>query len=200
MGWHVAIEKIDIFALEFCMEAASSRRISELASGSIHMAKSKSLVAVIMGSKSDWETMRRTVETLDELGVPNEAHVLSAHRTPDATTDFARNAADRGFRVIIAGAGGAAHLAGVIAGHTWLPVLGVPIQSKALQGLDSLLSTAQMPGGIPVGTLAIGDAGAKNAALLAAAILATSDERIRKNLQEFRKKQTESVLAAKLPA
>jgi len=113
-----------------------------------------------MGSKSDWETMRHAVETLDELGVANEARVLSAHRTPDATTEFARTAADRGLRVIIAGAGGAAHLAGVIAAHTWLPVLGVPIQSK-LQGLDSLLSTAQMPGGIPVGTLAIGEAGRK---------------------------------------
>jgi 5-(carboxyamino)imidazole ribonucleotide mutase len=162
------------------------------------MSKSKSLVAVIMGSKSDWETMRHAVETLDELHVPNESHVLSAHRTPDATTDFARNAVDRGLRVIIAGAGGAAHLAGVIAAHTWLPVLGVPIQSK-LQGLDSLLSTAQMPGGIPVGTLAIGEAGAKNAALLAAAILALSDERIRKKLEEFRRKQSEAVLAAKLP-
>jgi len=158
---------------------------------------SQPVVGIIMGSKSDWETMRRAVETLDELGVPNEAHVLSAHRTPDATSDFARNAAVRGLRVIIAGAGGAAHLAGVIAAHTWLPVLGVPIQSK-LQGLDSLLSTAQMPGGIPVGTLAIGDAGAKNAALLAAAILATSDEAVQKKLEEFRKKQSEAVLSAKL--
>ncbi len=160
--------------------------------------KSSSLVAVIMGSKSDWDTMRRAVETLDELGIANEARVLSAHRTPDATADFARNASMRGLRVIIAGAGGAAHLAGVIAAHTWLPVLGVPIQSK-LQGLDSLLSTAQMPGGIPVGTLAIGEAGAKNAALLAAAILALSDEKIRKNLEQFRARQSESVLAAKLP-
>src|SRR2546422_10169659 len=109
----------------------------------------KFLVAVVMGSKSDWETMRHAVETLDQLGVPNESRVLSAHRTPDATAEFARNAADRGLRVIIAGAGGAAHLAGVIAAHTVLPVLGVPIQSKALRGLDSLLSTAQMPGGIP---------------------------------------------------
>jgi len=162
------------------------------------MPKSKPLVAIIMGSKSDWETMRHAAEMLDGLGVPKEARVLSAHRTPDATTDFARKAADRGLRVIIAGAGGAAHLAGVIAAHTWLPVLGVPIQSK-LQGLDSLLSTAQMPGGVPVGTLAIGEAGAKNAALLAAAILALSSERIRKNLEAFRRKQSESVLAAKLP-
>src|SRR5215471_12912602 len=161
------------------------------------MAESKSLVAVIMGSKSDWETMRHAVETLDELGIANEAHVLSAHRTPHQTTEFASKAADRGLRVIIAGAGGAAHLAGVIAAHTWLPVLGVPIQSK-LQGLDSLLSTAQMPGGIPVGTLAIGDAGAKNAALLAAAILATADKTVREKLQVFRRKQSEAVLAAKL--
>jgi 5-(carboxyamino)imidazole ribonucleotide mutase len=163
-----------------------------------HMPESEPLVAVIMGSKSDWETMRHAVETLDELGVPNEARVLSAHRTPDATAEFARNAATRKLRVIIAGAGGAAHLAGVMAAHTWLPVLGVPIQSK-LQGLDSLLSTAQMPGGIPVGTLAIGEAGAKNAALLAAAILATSDEAIRQKLESFRKKQSETVLSAKLP-
>ncbi|HXX42147.1 MAG TPA: 5-(carboxyamino)imidazole ribonucleotide mutase [Chthoniobacterales bacterium] len=161
------------------------------------MPETKSLVAIIMGSKSDWEVMSKCVKTLDELGVPNEAHVLSAHRTPDATADFARKAAGRGVRVIIAAAGGAAHLAGVIAAHTWLPVLGVPMKS-ALNGLDSLLSTAQMPGGIPVGTLAIGEAGAKNAALLAAAILATSDEKIRAELELFRKKQTESVLAAKL--
>jgi 5-(carboxyamino)imidazole ribonucleotide mutase len=162
------------------------------------MPESKPLVAVIMGSKSDWETMRHAVEMLDELGVANEARVLSAHRTPDATADFARSAADRGIRVIIAGAGGAAHLAGVIAAHTWLPVLGVPIQSK-LQGLDSLLSTVQMPGGIPVGTLAIGEAGAKNAALLATAVLATSDNSIRVRLEAFRTKQSKSVLAAKLP-
>jgi 5-(carboxyamino)imidazole ribonucleotide mutase len=162
------------------------------------MAESKPLVAVVMGSKSDWETMRHAVETLDQLGVPNEAQVLSAHRTPDQTTAFARKASDRGIRVIIAGAGGAAHLAGVIAAHTVVPVLGVPMQSK-LQGLDSLLSTAQMPGGIPVGTLAIGDAGAKNAALLAVAILATSDKKLRDKLEAFRKKQSETVLAAKLP-
>jgi len=143
--------------------------------------------------------MRHAVETLDDLGVPNESRVLSAHRTPEATAEFARTAADRGLRVIIAGAGGAAHLAGVIAGHTVLPVLGVPIQSKALHGIDSLLSTAQMPGGIPVGTLAIGDSGAKNAALLAAAILATSDKKLRQKLEAFRKKQADAVLAAKLP-
>src|SRR5436853_5149572 len=162
------------------------------------MPQPKSLVAVVMGSKSDWETMRHAVETLDELGVPNEARVLSAHRTPEATTEFARTASERGVRVIIAGAGGAAHLAGVIAAHTVLPVLGVPIQSK-LQGLDSLLSTAQMPSGIPVGTLAIGDAGAKNAALLAPDSIATTDKKLRQKLEGFRKKQSDSVLAAKLP-
>jgi 5-(carboxyamino)imidazole ribonucleotide mutase len=162
------------------------------------MPEAKPLVAIIMGSKSDWETMRHAVEALDALGVPNEARVLSAHRTPEATTEFARKAAGRGIRVIIAGAGGAAHLAGVIAAHTILPVLGVPIQSK-LNGLDSLLSTAQMPGGIPVGTLAIGEAGAKNAGLLAAAIIAVSDEKVRKKLESFRKKQSESVLSATLP-
>ena len=160
---------------------------------------STTLVAVIMGSASDWETMRHSVELLDELGVPNESHVLSAHRSPDATADFARTAADRGLRVIIAGAGAAAHLAGAIAGYTWLPVLGVPIPSTPLQGLDSLLSTAQMPSGVPVGTLAIGVAGAKNAALLAAGIIALSDNNIRKALESFRKKQTESVLAARVP-
>jgi 5-(carboxyamino)imidazole ribonucleotide mutase len=160
--------------------------------------KTDSLVAILMGSTSDWETMSACVKTLDELGIANEVHVLSAHRTPDATVDFACNAASRGIRVIIAAAGGAAHLAGVIAAHTWLPVLGVPMKS-ALNGLDSLLSTAQMPGGVPVGTLAIGSAGAKNAALFAAAILAISDETIRQNLQAFRAKQTETVLAAKLP-
>ena len=188
-----SIEKIDIFVLDSVGEAVSFP-------GNFVMPakKSSALVAVVMGSKSDWETMRHAVETLDSLGVPNEAHVLSAHRTPDQTTAFARKAADRGLRVIIAGAGGAAHLAGVIAAHTVLPVLGVPIQSK-LQGLDSLLSTAQMPSGIPVGTLAIGDAGAKNAALLAAAIIATHDKKLRDKLEAFRKKQSKSVLAAKLP-
>jgi 5-(carboxyamino)imidazole ribonucleotide mutase len=163
------------------------------------MPKTPPLVAVIMGSSSDWETMSACVKTLDQLGIANQAHVLSAHRTPDATAKFAREAADRGIRVMIAAAGGAAHLAGIISAYTWLPVLGVPIQSSALHGLDSLLSIAQMPGGIPVGTLAIGSAGAKNAALLAAAILALSDKKIRQNLQAFRKKQTEAVLAAKLP-
>ncbi|MFL6514380.1 MAG: 5-(carboxyamino)imidazole ribonucleotide mutase [Chthoniobacterales bacterium] len=163
------------------------------------MAETPSLVAVIMGSTSDWEVMSGCVKTLDDLEIPNEAHVLSAHRTPDATADYARKAAERGIKVMIAAAGGAAHLAGVIAAYTWLPVLGVPMQSQSLHGLDSLLSMAQMPGGIPVGTLAIGSAGAKNAALLAASIVALSDDKIRQNLQKFRQKQTETVLSAKLP-
>ncbi len=161
--------------------------------------KSYPLVAVVMGSASDWDTMRHSVELLKKLGVPNEHQVLSAHRSPDATADFARKAADRGLRVIIAGAGAAAHLAGAIAGYTRLPVLGVPIQSSALQGLDSLLSIAQMPGGVPVGTLAIGAPGAKNAALLATSILALSDSKIRKKLEAFRKRQTEAVLAQRVP-
>src|SRR5215475_10340816 len=162
------------------------------------MPESKPLVAIIMGSKSDWDTMRNAVETLDELGVPNEARVLSAHRTPDATAEFARSAVDRGLRVIIAGAGGAAHLAGVIAAHTWLPVLGVPIQSK-LQGLDSLLSIVQMPGGIPVGTLAIGKAGATNAGILAVSILANSRPDLRARLRDFRAEQTQRVRQERLP-
>jgi 5-(carboxyamino)imidazole ribonucleotide mutase len=186
-------KRIDIFIWKTVGEAVS------FPSTLMPESKSPSLVGVIMGSVSDWETMRHCVETLNELGIPNEYHVLSAHRTPDATADFARQAAERGLRVIIAAAGGAAHLAGVIAAYTWLPVLGVPIQSKALQGLDSLLSMAQMPGGIPVGTLAIGSAGAKNAAILAASIIATSDAKVRKNLEAFRQKQTEQVLSAALP-
>ncbi|PYL55942.1 MAG: 5-(carboxyamino)imidazole ribonucleotide mutase [Verrucomicrobia bacterium] len=161
--------------------------------------KSSSLVAVIMGSKSDWETMRHSVETLDELGVPNESRVLSAHRSPDATAEFARKAAGRGLRVIIAGAGGAAHLAGVLAAHTTLPVLGVPMPSKHLQGLDSLLSTVQMPKGIPVATFAIGEAGAANAALYAVAMLALGDKALAQKLAEFRKKQSEAVRKAELP-
>src|SRR5471030_1145655 len=163
------------------------------------MAKSKAVVAVIMGSKSDWETMSGCVKMLDELGIPNEAHVLSAHRTPDATADFARKAAGRGIRVMIAGAGGSAHLAGVIAGHTWLSVVGVPMQTSALNGLDSLLATVQMPGGIPVGTLAIGPAGAKNAALLAAAILANSRPELREKLKRFRAEQADKVSRETLP-
>jgi len=192
-------EKIDIF----CIASASVQMLSGFAKTRYNRLmtapKSSPLVAIVMGSKSDWETMRHSVEMLDELGVSNEHKILSAHRTPDATADFARKAANRGLRVIIAGAGGAAHLAGVIAAHTWLPVLGVPIQSKALQGLDSLLSIAQMPGGVPVGTLAIGASGAKNAGLLAASILAISDDKVRKKLEAFRKKQTDAVLAQRVP-
>ena len=156
------------------------------------------LVAVIMGSKSDWETMRAAVETLDEFAIPHEARVVSAHRTPELMAQFAREAAGRGLQVIIAGAGGAAHLPGMIAAHTRLPVLGVPIESRVLRGVDSLLSIVQMPAGIPVGTLAIGAAGAKNAALLAAAILALHDDAIREKLEAFREKQTREVLAAEL--
>ena len=152
-----------------------------------------------MGSKSDWETMREAARMLTELGIPHESRVLSAHRTPDLTTQFAREASSLGVQVIIAGAGGAAHLAGVIAAHTLLPVLGVPILSK-LSGLDSLLSIVQMPGGIPVGTLGIGNAGAKNAALLAAAILSLNDAALRTRLQAFREKQTADALGATLPA
>jgi 5-(carboxyamino)imidazole ribonucleotide mutase len=166
------------------------------------MAEHKSsgaLVAVVMGSTSDWETMRHAVELLDELGVPNEHKIVSAHRTPEMMAEFARTAAERGLRVIIAGAGGAAHLPGMLAAHTWLPVLGVPVQSHALHGMDSLLSIAQMPAGIPVGTLAIGTAGATNAALLAASILATTDERVRKKLEAFRKRQTDAVLTQRVP-
>jgi 5-(carboxyamino)imidazole ribonucleotide mutase len=166
------------------------------------MSESKSspaLVAVIMGSSSDWETMRHAVELLDELGVPNEHKIVSAHRTPEMMAEFARGAADRGIRVIIAGAGGAAHLPGMVAAHTWLPVLGVPVQSHALHGMDSLLSIAQMPAGVPVGTLAIGTAGATNAGLLAASILATTDEKVRHKLEAFRKRQTEAVLAQRPP-
>ena len=166
------------------------------------MAEHKSsgpLVAVVMGSTSDWETMRHAVELLDELGVPNEHKIVSAHRTPEMMAEFARTAADRGLRVIIAGAGGAAHLPGMLAAHTWLPVLGVPVQSHALHGMDSLLSIAQMPAGVPVGTLAIGTAGATNAALLAASILATTDEKIRKKLEAFRKRQTDAVLTQRVP-
>ena len=160
---------------------------------------SGALVAVVMGSASDWETMRHSVELLEELGVPNEHRIVSAHRTPELMTKFAQDASGRGIQVIIAGAGGAAHLPGMIASHTWLPVLGVPVQSHALHGVDSLLSIAQMPAGIAVGTLAIGPAGAKNAALLATSILALADERIRKKLQAFRKSQTDAVLAQRVP-
>jgi len=152
-----------------------------------------------MGSKSDWETMRHAAETLERFGVPHEAKVLSAHRTPRETEAYASSAESRGMQVIIAGAGGAAHLAGVVAAYTLLPVLGVPMQSAALQGLDSLLSIAQMPGGIPVGTLAIGRSGAQNAALLAIAMLANHDPALREKLRAFRKEQAGKVLAETLP-
>lgn len=151
------------------------------------------LVGVIMGSRSDWETMRHAAAVLDELGVAHECRVVSAHRTPDRLVDYAKGAAQRGLRVIIAGAGGAAHLPGMAAAMTSLPVLGVPVESKALSGLDSLLSIVQMPGGIPVGTLAIGRAGAINAALLASAILALSDTELAAKLDAWRTAQTEAV-------
>lgn len=152
------------------------------------------LVGVIMGSQSDWETMQHAVETLDRLGVPHEVRVVSAHRTPELLFEYAGSAEARGLEVIVAGAGGAAHLPGMAAAHTILPVLGVPVQSKALNGLDSLLSIVQMPAGVPVGTLAIGRAGAVNAALLATAILANKHPQLREALRRFRAAQTQSVL------
>ena len=161
--------------------------------------KSAAQVAVIMGSKSDWDTMKHAVEMLEKFGISHEARVVSAHRTPELMARYAKTAADRGIQVIIAGAGGAAHLPGMVAAHTHLPVLGVPVRSAALSGLDSLLSIVQMPGGVPVGTLAIGDAGAKNAGLLAASIIALNDAKVRRALIAFRKEQTASVLKQKLP-
>jgi 5-(carboxyamino)imidazole ribonucleotide mutase len=152
------------------------------------------LAGVIMGSKSDWDTMQRTSETLTALGIAHECRVVSAHRTPDWMSEYAKSAADRGLEVIIAAAGGAAHLPGMVAAHTCLPVLGVPIKSSILNGVDSLLSIVQMPPGIPVGTLAIGNAGATNAALLAASILGNKYPEIRARLTAWRKQQTESVL------
>jgi 5-(carboxyamino)imidazole ribonucleotide mutase len=151
------------------------------------------LVGIIMGSQSDWETMHGCAEILRTLAVPHEVKIVSAHRTPERLYDYARGAAARGLKVIVAGAGGAAHLPGMAAAMTHLPVLGVPVESKALSGLDSLLSIVQMPGGVPVGTLAIGRAGATNAGLLAASILATSDDALATRLQNWRAKQTESV-------
>ncbi|MCD2174105.1 5-(carboxyamino)imidazole ribonucleotide mutase [Rhizobium sp. C4] len=150
-------------------------------------------VAIIMGSQSDWETMKNAADTLDMLGIPYESRIISAHRTPDRLVSFAKGAREEGFKVIIAGAGGAAHLPGMAAAMTPLPVFGVPVQSKALSGQDSLLSIVQMPAGIPVGTLAIGRAGAVNAALLAAAVLALSDEDIALKLDDYRARQTASV-------
>ena len=155
-------------------------------------------VGIIMGSASDWDTMKESQKILAEFGVEHDYRVLSAHRAPVAVAEYASTAESRGVKVIIAAAGGAAHLAGVIAAHTLVPVLGVPIESQALKGMDSLLSTVQMPGGIPVGTLAIGKAGAKNAALLAVAMLATTDSGLREKLRTYREKQTASVLAQEL--
>jgi len=158
------------------------------------------VVGIIMGSRSDWETMRHAADTLEQLGVPFEKEVVSAHRTPDKLYEYASSAEARGLQVIIAGAGGAAHLPGMTASKTLLPVLGVPVETKALKGLDSLLSIAQMPAGVPVGTLAVGRAGAVNAALLAVAIVARSDEGVRERLAAFRASQTEAVLAAPDPS
>ncbi len=157
------------------------------------MAKAAPLVGIIMGSKSDWETMRHAAETLDKLAISHETKVVSAHRTPQRLYDYAQSARGRGLKVIVAGAGGSAHLPGMAASMTSLPVLGVPVETKSLKGMDSLLSIVQMPAGIPVGTLAIGKAGAINAALLAAAILATSDAQLAARLDRFREEQTSSV-------
>ncbi len=157
-------------------------------------------VGIIMGSRSDWDTMRHATEVLDELGIAYAVQVVSAHRTPDLLFEYAGSAVERGLKVIIAGAGGAAHLPGMAAAKTRLPVLGVPVRSKALSGMDSLLSIAQMPAGVPVGTLAIGKAGAVNAALLAAAILATADDGVAAALDAYRRRQTEDVLARLDPA
>jgi 5-(carboxyamino)imidazole ribonucleotide mutase len=156
-------------------------------------------VAVIMGSKSDWDTMRHASETLERLAIPHECRVVSAHRTPAQMAEFAAEAQGRGLEVVIAGAGGAAHLPGMVASQTLLPVLGVPVQSRSLQGLDSLLSIVQMPGGVPVATFAIGKAGAVNAALFAAAILAGRDPAVKEALRVFREEQTNAVLADSVP-
>lgn len=157
-----------------------------------------SLVAIIMGSKSDWDTMQHAHETLEQFGVTHECKVVSAHRTPQLMAEFARDAEENGLEVIIAGAGGAAHLPGMIAAQTTVPVLGVPVQSKALSGMDSLLSIVQMPAGIPVGTLAIGVAGATNAALLAVSILSNTRPELREKLKRFREEQTQTVLESRL--
>ena len=156
------------------------------------------LVGIVMGSKSDWETMRHAGETLTRFGVPHEAKVVSAHRTPGWMVEYATSAESRGIQVIIAGAGGAAHLPGMIAANTLIPVLGVPVESQALKGMDSLLSIVQMPGGVPVGTLAIGKAGAQNAALLAVAILANHDPALREKLRAFREEQAGKVRSEEL--
>ena len=160
------------------------------------MNETQPVVGIIMGSNSDWPTMKAAAKMLEDFGVPFEAKVVSAHRTPDLMFEYAEAARSRGLKAIIAGAGGAAHLPGMVAAKTHLPVLGVPVQSKALSGLDSLLSIAQMPGGVPVGTLAIGESGAKNAALLAASILALHDSALRERLLAFRARQTDEALAS----
>jgi 5-(carboxyamino)imidazole ribonucleotide mutase len=160
----------------------------------------EALVGLIMGSKSDWETMQHAAQMLDALGVPHETKIVSAHRTPDLLFEYAESAESRGIQVIIAGAGGSAHLPGMAAAKTTLPVLGVPVESKALQGIDSLLSIVQMPAGVPVGTLAIGKPGAINAALLAASIIALQRPELRERLREFRAEQTNAVLAQPDPA
>jgi 5-(carboxyamino)imidazole ribonucleotide mutase len=157
------------------------------------------VIGIVMGSTSDWDIMKAAAKMLEDFGVPYEAKAMSAHRTPQLVSEWAASAAQRGLTAIIAGAGGAAHLAGVVAAHTTLPVLGVPMPSKHLQGLDSLLSTVQMPKGIPVATFAIGEAGAANAALFAVAMLALSDEKLAAKLKDFRKKQAEAVKKAELP-
>jgi len=164
----------------------------------MHDGNAQPLVGIIMGSKSDWETMRAAAETLERFGVAHEAKVVSAHRTPEWMVEFASSAEGRGLQVIIAGAGGAAHLPGMVAANTLLPVLGVPVESHALKGLDSLLSIVQMPGGVPVGTLAIGKAGAQNAALLAVAILAIHDPALREKLRVFREEQAVKVRSEEL--
>jgi len=162
--------------------------------------KEKVLVGIIMGSQYDWETMKHVAETLDKLGIVHETRVISAHRTPDRMFEYAEQAADRGLQVVIAGAGGAAHLPGMVAAKTLVPVLGVPVQSETLNGIDSLLSIVQMPAGVPVGTLAIGKAGAVNAALLAAAIMGNTSPVIRTALEDFRSERNEAVLASPDPS
>lgn len=187
------------------MAPRTSRKVSQKAgslkagsgkAGSGNKAGGQPVVGIIMGSQSDWPTMKHAANVLEELGVAFEARIVSAHRTPERLFDYARSARDRGLKIIIAGAGGAAHLPGMAASMTPLPVFGVPVQSKALSGQDSLLSIVQMPGGIPVGTLAIGEAGAKNAGLLAAAVLALNDPKLANKLDAFRAAQTKSVALA----
>lgn len=179
-------------------QLAARRSVPLVDSVLVAAAASSPVVGIVMGSRSDWATLERAAQTLDQFGVPHECEIVSAHRTPDKLASYAKSAADRGLKVIIAGAGGAAHLPGMMAAQTHLPVLGVPVESSMLRGVDSLLSIVQMPAGIPVGTLAIGPAGAANAALLAIAILATADTAIEEKLLAYRSTQTERVLADSL--